>query len=73
MTTQEVLTLKVTKDMPIKEIVDKYPQTITVFMMHGLGCVGCAIANFENLEQGALAHGIDVDKILADLNEAAES
>ncbi len=65
--------MKVTKDMPIKEIVDKYPQTIQVFMMHGLGCVGCAIANFENLEQGALAHGIDVDKILADLNKAAES
>jgi hypothetical protein len=27
-------------------------------------------ARFENLEQGALAHGIDVDALIKDLNEA---
>ncbi len=26
-------------------------------------------ARFENLEQGALAHGIDVDAMIKDLNE----
>ncbi len=65
--------MKITKDMSIQEVVEKYPQSIQVFMMHGLGCVGCAIANFENIEQGAAAHGIDVDKLLEDLNKAAEA
>ena len=64
--------MKITKDMPIQEVVEKFPQTIQVFMMHGLGCVGCAIANFENIEQGAAAHGIDVDKLIEDLNNAVE-
>jgi len=26
-------------------------------------------ARFENIEQGALAHGIDVDKLIEDLNK----
>ena len=64
--------MKITKDMSIKEVVEKYPQTIQVFMMHGLGCAGCSIANFENIEQGALVHGIDVDQLIKDLNKAAE-
>ena len=62
--------MKITKDMSIGEVVEKYPQSVQVFMMHGLGCVGCAIANFENIEQGAQAHGIDVDKLIDDLNKA---
>ena len=69
---QEVVSLKITKDMSIKEVVEKYPQSVQVFMMHGLGCVGCAIANFENIEQGAMAHGIDVNKLIDDLNKAVE-
>lgn len=27
-------------------------------------------ARFENLEQGALAHGLDIDALIKDLNEA---
>ena len=36
----------------------------------GMGCLGCAAAHFENIEQGALAHGIDVDGLISDLNAA---
>jgi len=61
-------TLTITKDMPIGEVVQKYPDTIEVFLRHGLMCFGCAIARFENLEQGALAHGIDVESLVQDLN-----
>jgi Domain of unknown function (DUF1858). len=28
-------------------------------------------ARFENIEQGALAHGIDIDKLIDELNKAA--
>ncbi len=58
------------KDMPIGDIVEKYPQTVEVFLRHGLMCFGCAVARFENLEQGAMAHGINVDLLLNDLNAA---
>lgn len=59
----------ITKDMPIGEVVMRYPQTIEVFLRHGLMCIGCAVARFENIEQGARAHGINVDLLMRDLNE----
>lgn len=62
--------MTITKEMSIGEVVQQYPQTIRAFFSHGLMCVGCAAARFESLEQGAVAHGIDVDALLQDLNAA---
>ncbi len=39
-------------------------------MNAGMGCLGCAASHFENIEQGAMAHGIDIDSLIAALNEA---
>ena len=61
---------QITKEMPIGDVVQNYPQTIEVFLKHGLMCFGCAIARFENVEQGAAAHGINVDTLIKDLNAA---
>ena len=63
---------KITKEMSIGEVVSKNPETIEVFQKHGLHCMGCAIAHFENIEQGAAAHGIDVDKLIEDINNKLE-
>jgi len=60
----------ITADMSIGDVVQKYPSTIEVFFKHGLGCVGCAVARFENIRQGAMAHGIDVDTLIKDLNRS---
>ena len=60
----------ITADMSIIEVVQKYPDTVHVFMRHGLGCIGCALARFENIRQGAEAHGIDVDAMVKDLNQS---
>ena len=62
--------MTITKDMSIMEVVQKYPDTVEVFMNSGMGCLGCAAAHFENIEQGALAHGIDIDALISNLNEA---
>jgi hybrid cluster-associated redox disulfide protein len=61
----------ITKQMPIGDVVRKYPKTIEVFMRHGLHCIGCAVAAFESIEEGAIAHGIDIEPLMADLNTAA--
>lgn len=61
---------QVTKDMGIIELVEKWPQTAEILMQHGMGCLGCAAAHFENIEQGANAHGIDLDALMLDLNKA---
>lgn len=61
---------KITRDMTIAEVVQQYPQTVPVFLAHGLMCFGCAVARFENVEQGAAAHGINVEALMKDLNAA---
>lgn len=65
--------MKITKEMTIAEVVETYPETVEVFMRYGLGCLGCAIARMENIEQGAAVHGIDIDTLVADLNKATGS
>ena len=62
--------MTITKEMPIGEVVEKYPQTVEVFLRHGLMCFGCALARFENVEQGAVAHGINVEVLIKDLTTA---
>ena len=62
--------MTITKDMGIGEVVQKYPSTVPVFMSAGMGCIGCAASHFENIEQGALAHGIDIEALMKGLNEA---
>jgi hybrid cluster-associated redox disulfide protein len=64
--------MKIAKDMSIGLCVSQYPQTIPVFQAHGMGCFGCSAARFENIEQGAQAHGIDVERLITDLNDAVK-
>lgn len=58
----------ITKDMGIMEIVQKHPETIEVLMTSGMGCLGCMAAHFESIGDGAAAHGLDVDALMAKLN-----
>jgi len=63
---------QITKQMNIEEIIHKYPETIEVFMKHGFHCLGCAAAGFEDIEAGAIAHGIDTEKLVQELNGATK-
>ncbi len=65
--------MTITKDNKIEEVVTQYPETMMVFMKHGLHCVGCHVSAFESIEEGAMAHGIDVDALVDDLNRVISS
>ena len=61
---------KITKEMSIADIIEEYPQTREVFFDLGLGCVGCVASSFETLEEGLLAHDLDVEDALTKLNKS---
>ena len=64
---------KITKHMPLGDVAMQYPESGEIFFKYGLHCIGCHVAMFETIEQGALAHGLtqkDVDKLVQDLNDA---
>ena len=65
--------MTITKDMSIIDVVQNYPDTAMVFMYAGMGCLGCAAARFENIEQGAMAHEIDIDALMEALNEVVNA
>lgn len=46
-------------DMKIGEVVSRHPETIPVFLEHGLHCIGCRVAITESIAEGARAHGMD--------------
>ncbi|MCY6485300.1 DUF1858 domain-containing protein [Clostridium aestuarii] len=61
--------MKITKDMLIGDIVRQYPESIEVLMSFGMGCVGCPSAQGESLEEAAMVHGMDIEKLIEALNK----
>jgi len=63
---------KITKEMGISEILQKYPKAFEVFLKYNLPCIGCAAAHFENIEAIAKEFNINIKKLLEDLNKATK-
>ncbi len=62
----------ITKEMLIDQVIKKYPKTILVFMEYGLHCVGCFASMGETIEEAAVLHHLELDKLLDSLNKSAE-
>jgi hybrid cluster-associated redox disulfide protein len=60
--------MTITKETSIDEIMENYPEAAEVLIMHGMNCIGCQAAQFENLAQAAKAHGLDVNKLVDEMN-----
>ncbi|MFH0832833.1 MAG: DUF1858 domain-containing protein [Candidatus Aenigmatarchaeota archaeon] len=66
---------KITKDMMLGEVVEKYPKAAEIMMKHGLHCIGCHVAFFETVEGGAMSHGMNdkqLKEMLKAMNEAVK-
>lgn len=57
-------------DTNIRELVAQLPVAAQVMEAFGLGCSGCGVSRSETISQGALAHGLRVEPIVAALNQA---
>jgi hybrid cluster-associated redox disulfide protein len=64
---------KITKDMTFGEVLKKHPETVKTFFEYGMHCFGCHLSVTETIEQGAMAHGVEVDKLIEDLNKTVSS
>lgn len=54
----------------IKDLVARFPVAADVMNAFGLGCSGCGVSKYETVEQGARAHGLRVEPIVAALEAA---
>lgn len=61
--------MKATKDMTIGELLMLDRGIGVVLMGNGMHCVGCPSAANETLEEASLVHGMNIEQLLADINE----
>lgn len=59
----------ITKEMLIGEIITVDPGNAAILMASGMHCVGCPSAAGESLEEACMVHGMNVDEVLASINE----
>ena len=62
---------KITKDTIIGNVLDIAPEAAPMFLSIGMHCLGCPSSRGETVEEACAVHGVDVDKLLAVVNEAA--
>lgn len=60
--------MEITRETLISEIVANCPEAMPAFQAIGMHCMGCALASGESLEQACMAHGVDPDEFLIELN-----
>ena len=63
---------KITKDTLIMDIVQINPEAVGILQRYGMHCLGCALAHMETIEQAVGVHGVDLDKLLEELNNLPE-
>ncbi|MDO8360814.1 MAG: DUF1858 domain-containing protein [Devosia sp.] len=52
-------------DLPVGEIMTRWPSTIGVFIDLELHCIGCPISPFHTLVEAADEHGLGADELTA--------
>lgn len=64
--------MKITKEMIIGDLVRNYPESVSVLMAHGMGCVGCPSSQAESIEDACKVHGMDIDSLIQALNDSVK-
>jgi hybrid cluster-associated redox disulfide protein len=60
----------ITADNLVQDVVERHPQTIPIFVRHGLQCVGCYISPFHTIADSAREYAMALEALLGDLNQA---
>ena len=63
------MAFQVTKDSKIGEILMQDRGIAVILMQSGMHCVGCPSSAGETLEEASMVPGMDVTKLVNDINE----
>ena len=63
---------KITPDMIIADILNVDRGTAPILLGIGMHCRGCPASSGETLAEACQVHGVDVDKVVKDLNDYLE-
>ncbi len=60
---------KITADTLIADVLQINPNSPEILLSAGMHCFGCALAHNETVAEAVAVHGVDLDTLLAKLNE----
>ena len=63
---------KFNKNSTIGEVLAANEDYAVILQGFGMHCLGCALAHMETIEQAVGVHGVDLEKLLEELNNLAE-
>ncbi len=58
-------------DLPLADLMTRWPETIPVFTRHKMLCVGCLVSPFHTIVDACCEYDLDEENFLAELLEAA--
>jgi hybrid cluster-associated redox disulfide protein len=61
---------EINKNMNFMEIIQKNPEAFGILFRKGMHCIGSGMAANETLEEVAIAHGIDPDELVSEINNS---
>ena len=57
-------------DLPLQDLMERWPETIPVFIHHRMMCVGCLVGPFHTVLDACAEYGLDVDRFYRELTVA---
>ena len=62
-----------TSDMTVAEILEEWPETVSVFQDFKTACVGCVMAPFDTMVDVARIYGLELSEIMGALHHVVET
>jgi hybrid cluster-associated redox disulfide protein len=60
-----------TSDMTVAEVLEQWPEAVSVFQEYKTACVGCSMAPFDTMVDVAREYDLELPEIMAALDWAA--
>lgn len=57
-------------DLPLADLMARWPETIPVFIRHRMMCVGCLVVPFHTVLDACAEYGLDVNRFYRELKVA---
>lgn len=57
-------------DITISSLLKEWPELISVFIGHGMACVGCSLSRFETISEAAVVYNLPIEAFHQELQAA---
>lgn len=64
---------KITSDLIIANVLERWPQTVKVFVKHRMSCPGCFMSCFDTIEDAMRIYILSRETFLREINQSIQN